>query len=108
LKTYQRMIQHSSRKKSHSKAEKVTTVDVMAYIGGIAGNLAILPQVVKVWQGPAPGLAVSTWILFLFVDISWLIYAVRRKQLPLLVTEVMGLFFYIAVISGWYFHSMLS
>ncbi len=87
---------------------KINEIDMMAYAAGIAGNIAIIPQIIKAWQGPAPGLAISTWLLFLFVDLSWLIYAIRRKQRPLLFTEAMGLLFYVAVISGWMLHHQFA
>lgn len=81
--------------------KKINTIDAMAYIGGMAGNLAAIPQVIKAWQGPTPGVAISTWILFIAVNITWLFYAINRKQKPLLVTQIVGILFNSAVVVGW-------
>lgn len=72
-----------------------------AYVFGIAGNLAVIPQIIKAWQSDAPGLAVTTWILFTFIGIVWLWYAIEYNVKPLIVAQIVGITFNTAVIAGW-------
>jgi len=58
-----------------TKKQKRKTVDTMAYIIGIGGNVAVIPQIIKAWSSDAPGLAVSTWIMFICFGLVWLAYA---------------------------------
>ncbi len=73
----------------------------MAYFVGVAGNVAVFPQIVKAWQSDAPGLAVLTWLLFVGIGIIWLIYAIQHKQKPLIVAQVVGISCNLAVVLGW-------
>ncbi len=82
-------------------------IDAMAYVGGLAGNLATIPQIIKAWQGPTTGLAILTWVLFIAVNISWLVYAMYRKQTPLLVTQIVGIVCNTAVVVGWLVNSRM-
>jgi uncharacterized protein with PQ loop repeat len=82
--------------------EKTTkTVDYMAYIVGVGGNLAVLPQIIKAWESDAPGMAVLTWLLFVGIGFIWLAYAILHKQKPLIVAQIVGISCNIAVVLGW-------
>jgi uncharacterized protein with PQ loop repeat len=84
-----------------------STVDVMAYVVGIGGNLAVVPQIIKAWQSDAPGLAVMTWLLFVFIGFIWLVYAIQHKQKPLIVAQTVGISCNIAVVLGWVVNNWL-
>jgi len=77
------------------------TVNGLAYFVGVAGNIAVVPQIIKAWQSDAPGLAVTTWILFVLIGLIWLIYAIQNRQKPLIVAQLAGLTCNIAVVAGW-------
>ena len=77
------------------------TVDKMAYIVGVGGNIAVIPQIIKAWQSDAPGLAVSTWLLFMCIGFIWLVYAIQHKQKPLIVAQVVGITCNFTVVLGW-------
>ena len=77
-----------------------------AYVFGIVGNLAVVPQIIKAWQSDAPGLAVSTWVLFTFVSIVWLWYAIEHKAKPLILAQIIGISCNLAVIIGWAVHNL--
>lgn len=84
-----------------SKKQTTKTVDYMAYIVGVGGNLAVLPQIIKAWESDAPGMAVLTWVLFIAIGFIWLAYAIIHKQKPLIVAQVAGISCNIAVVLGW-------
>ncbi len=91
---------------SSKKSKKNVTRAV--YVFGIAGgNLAVIPQITKAWQSNAPGLAVSSWILFIFFGLIWLVYAIQQRQKPLIIAQVMGICVNIAVVSGWFFNNYM-
>ena len=83
----------------HKKTRKA--VDSMAYIVGVSGNIAVIPQILKAWQSNAPGLAVLTWLLFVGIGFIWLVYAIQHQQKPLIVAQIVGITCNIAVVLGW-------
>ncbi|MEI6249436.1 MAG: hypothetical protein WCP00_02425 [bacterium] len=90
----------------HNKKSKKTVI-YMTYIIGVVGNIAVIPQIIKAWQTKAPGLAVSTWIMFVIFGLIWLIYAIQNKQKPLIVAQVVGLTCNIGVVAGWIFNNII-
>lgn len=77
------------------------TVDKMAYVVGVGGNVAVVPQIIRAWESDAPGLAVSTWILFSFIGVIWLVYAIQHQQKPLIVAQTVGISCNLLVVAGW-------
>lgn len=90
-----------------TKKEATKTVDAMAYIVGVGGNIAVIPQIIKAWESDAPGLAVSTWILFSLIGFIWLAYAILHKQKPLIVAQVVGITANLLVVSGWLYNNYI-
>ncbi len=84
-----------------TQAKTTKLIDSLAYFVGVVGNAAVIPQIVKAWGSEAPGLAVTTWALFVIISLIWLAYAVIHKQKPLIVAQVVGLTCNIAVVAGW-------
>jgi uncharacterized protein with PQ loop repeat len=82
-------------------------VDTLAYVVGVGGNLAVVPQIIKAWESDAPGLAVSTWILFTLIGCIWLVYAVLHKQKPLIVAQTAGITANLLVVTGWAFNNLV-
>jgi uncharacterized protein with PQ loop repeat len=96
----------SSIQKAFASKKSRRAVDSLAYVVGIFGSLAVLPQVMAAWSSDAPGLAVMTWVLFTLTGLIWLIYAIQHKQRPLIIAQVVGISFNLAVISGWAVHNL--
>lgn len=95
-------IYHFLRRKKTRRA-----VDSMAYFIGVAGNIAVIPQILKAWQSNAPGLAVLTWLLFVGIGLIWLVYAIQHKQKPLIIAQVVGISCNTLVVMGWMFNNWL-
>jgi uncharacterized protein with PQ loop repeat len=89
----------------HPKAKR--TVDLMAYVVGVGGNIAVIPQIIKAWQSNAPGLAVMTWLLFVGIGLIWLAYAVINRQKPLIVAQTVGILCNLAVVLGWAYNNLV-
>jgi uncharacterized protein with PQ loop repeat len=88
---------------SRKKAKR--NVDALAYTVGVLGNAAVIPQIIRAWEGKAPGLAILTWLLFVGVGLIWLAYAVLHKQKPLILAQVTCLAADLAVVVGWAFNN---
>lgn len=83
-------------------------VDRLAYVVGVGGNLAVIPQIIKAWQSNAPGLAIMTWLLFVAIGFVWLVYAIQHKQKPLIVAQSLGISVNLLVVAGWLVNNWLS
>lgn len=99
-------IQYSVHKLLFNKSSR-RTVDRLAYVFGIGGNIAVIPQIIKAWESDAPGLAVTTWILFSFIGCVWLIYAIQHRQKPLIVAQAVGISCNLLVVGGWAFNNLV-
>lgn len=99
---------HFSLHQRVTRQKATKTVDAMAYVVGVGGNLAVVPQVIKAWESDAPGLAITTWILFTFIGFIWLAYAILHKQKPLIVAQIVGISANLLVVSGWVFNNILN
>jgi uncharacterized protein with PQ loop repeat len=80
----------------------------MAYFVGVVGNIAVVPQIIKAWESDAPGLAITTWILFTFIGFIWLAYAILHKQKPLIVAQTVGITVNFLVVSGWVYNNVIQ
>jgi uncharacterized protein with PQ loop repeat len=96
-----------SLKHKITKKETTKAVDVMAYIVGVVGNIAVIPQIIKAWESDAPGLAVTTWLLFSLIGIIWLVYAILHKQKPLIVAQSVGILVNLLVVAGWAYNNLV-
>ena len=92
---------HFSIHKLLNSNKSKKNVDKLAYIVGVGGNIAVLPQIIKAWESNAPGLAVMTWLLFTGIGFIWLVYAIQHKQKPLIVAQIVGIGCNAAVVLGW-------
>jgi uncharacterized protein with PQ loop repeat len=84
-----------------TRAKATKAVDVMAYVVGVGGNVAVIPQIIKAWQSNAPGLAVLTWVLFSGIGCLWLAYAILHHQKPLIVAQATSITCNLLVVAGW-------
>lgn len=89
------------------RARATKAVDWMAYVVGVGGNVAVVPQIIKAWQSDAPGLAVLTWVLFSGIGGLWLAYAILHRQKPLIVAQATGITCNLLVVGGWLFNNWL-
>ena len=90
-----------------SKKQATKSVDFMAYVVGVGGNIAVIPQIIKAWESDAPGLAVTTWLLFSLIGLVWLAYAILHKQKPLIVAQTVSIMANMLVVGGWVFNDLI-
>jgi MtN3 and saliva related transmembrane protein len=90
-----------------SKAKATKIVDKFAYVMGVVGNIAVIPQIIKAWESDAPGLSILTWLLFTVIGIIWLVYAILHKQKPLAVAQGISIVCNLLVVIGWSFNNLI-
>lgn len=76
-------------------------VNTMAYTIGVGGNVAAMPQIIRAWQGPAPGISGLSWILYVVIGCIWLVYAIQHRQKPLIIAQAVCITADLAVVVGW-------
>ena len=100
-------LHHLSLKHKITRKQATKTVDIMAYVVGVGGNIAVIPQIIKAWESDAPGLAVSTWLLFSIIGLIWLAYAILHKQKPLIVAQSVSILANMLVVGGWVYNNII-
>ena len=76
-------------------------LDKLIYFVAIAGPLAILPQIFKIWQSKtAAGVSSFYWIFFLFTSLVWLIYGFVHKEKPIIFANLLYLILGFIVLVG--------
>lgn len=76
-------------------------LDLVVYVAGIAGPLATLPQIIKIYSTQdAAGVSLVSWSIFALFDIPWIIYAIVHKERPLVVCYTLWLIANITVALG--------
>lgn len=64
-------------------------IDKLVYVAGILSPLFTLPQVYKIWiNKSAYDISLITWIIYLFVSITWLLYGISHKEKPIIVLNL--------------------
>jgi uncharacterized protein with PQ loop repeat len=87
-------------KKIHQKPQK-EFFDYIVYFFTIATPLFELPQAYAIYVNrSAEDVSLLTWGFFLIDNFVWIIYAIKRKALPLLVTTALYLLIEIVIVVG--------
>lgn len=94
-------------KQRYGREQLLKVVDGAAYVVGVGGNIAVIPQIIRAWESDAPGLAITTWLLFVCIGLIWLVYAILHKQKPLIVAQSVGISCNLLVVAGWIFNNWL-
>ena len=78
---------HKHEESSESPKKGRRLADNLMMLIGFLGSVSSLPQVWKIYQtGEVAGISITTYLLALFVIISWLVYGIYIKNKPLILT----------------------
>lgn len=84
----------------HTQPEK-EFFDYVVYFFTIVTPLFELPQAYTIYANKsAQDVSLLTWGFFLLDNIVWIIYAIRRKVLPLLITTILYMLIEIGIVVG--------
>jgi uncharacterized protein with PQ loop repeat len=93
--------QHHQKHISKIKRHQKSSFDYIVYFFTIATPLFELPQAITIFaKHDAGSVSIYTWGFFLIDNVVWIIYALRRRLMPLLVTSILYLVIEIGVVVG--------
>lgn len=96
------------RKRIHQKHEKYPhpnkwkrRMDKIIYVVGILGPIMTLHQIYKIWwEQNAAGVSAISWVTYLIVAITWVIYGIMHKEKPIIVIYAFWILLDILIVAG--------
>lgn len=96
------------RKRIHKKLEPYphpdkfkNFMDKAVFVVGFFGLFMTIPQITKIWLDQnAAGLSVVSWIAYLVVAITWVLYGLIHKEKPIIVIYSVWIMFHVMIITG--------
>lgn len=74
----------------HKKAPKkkpLNLFDLLVMVVSVVYPLSAIPQAISVFQGNTEGVAALSWIFFFVCAALFLIYGIKRKVLPMVISN---------------------
>ena len=78
---------------------------------GLVSPIATIPQVIEVFathRQHAAGQSLTTWSIYMAISILWVIYGLRRREMPLVIGNALGVIMYGLVAAGILIHAGLT
>lgn len=76
-------------------------VERAAYVVALTGPLSSLTQAWEIWMDRnASGVSLVTWSLFFVSSLIWLLYAVDKREMPLIISNGLWLVFEAIIMVG--------
>jgi uncharacterized protein with PQ loop repeat len=74
----------------------------LVYIAAFIGPLSIGPQIAEIWfvDKNAMGVSLLTWSGFSLLSLVWLVYALDRRDRPLIISNALWLIGELIVVAG--------
>lgn len=75
------------------------TTDIIGYIAGSLSVIAIIPQLVKILKTKdSKNLSLMTYTLYVIVQILWICYGIGRKDLQIIISNIVCMLLSIMII----------
>lgn len=75
-------------------------IDKIAVITGILSGFALYPQVWTILNGAHDGVSIATYVIIFCNSVVWLLYAIHRQLLSLVLPSVLNMIA-AGVVIGW-------
>lgn len=70
--------------------KKKEFVEKAAYVVALTGPLSSLTQAWEIWMDRnASGVSLVTWTLFFVTSLIWLLYAIDKREIPLIISNAL-------------------
>ncbi len=80
---------------------KIRVLDYIMYVVGIISPLALLPQILQIYNTKSSvGVSLLTWVLLAVANVLWIIYALVHKDKILLFSSGLMIVFHLAIVAG--------
>ena len=78
-----------------------SSFDKLVLIASVVYPLTALPQIIKVFsRHSAHDLSLLSWVLYALLETIFLVYAIRKNLVPIIIQDAMWLLIYIVMIGG--------
>lgn len=64
-------------------------LDWLVYFGAVVEPIMTVPQIYEVWVQNKPAGSLLTWFSYVLFAFIWLLYGIKYKIKPLIITEVL-------------------
>lgn len=83
----------------------MSLLSILATIFGTIGGLANIPQVYRIFKRKsAKDISILTYSIILSSCIIWILYGIEIENIPLIITNALGVVSIILVIIGWFLY----
>ena len=83
----------------YTKKEKL--IEKAAYVVALAGPLSSVTQAWEIWMDRnAAGVSLVTWTLFFITSLIWLLYAIDKREVPLIISNGLWMVFEAVIMVG--------
>jgi uncharacterized protein with PQ loop repeat len=86
--------------KQHVAIKPSKQLEKAALVVAIAEPLMTIPQILQIYVAHNTGTSIVTWALYLIASIVWLIYGLKTRNIPILVTAVLWVIVEAIVVVG--------
>ncbi|HJP81479.1 MAG TPA: PQ-loop domain-containing transporter [Candidatus Saccharimonadales bacterium] len=95
------MAKDKHRQKHLPEKGKYDVMDILVYFFTFATPLFEVPQLIEIYANhSAEDVSIWTWAFFCVDNIVWIVYAARRRLIPVLITSVLYELFEISILVG--------
>lgn len=97
---------HKKKEKFPSPNKKIRLLDTIVYIISVLGPAMSFPQVIKIFiLKDAGGISLITHASWLIFSCVWVVYGVAHKEKPIVIANVLWIFFEALIIVGIFLYS---
>lgn len=82
------------------KIAKTMSHDRLIYVAVVAGPIMTVPQVYDIWVKGQKQVSVVTWFSYLALSFIWLWYGIRRKDTPIILSQLVWIILDILIVVG--------
>jgi uncharacterized protein with PQ loop repeat len=76
-------------------------IERAAYVVALAGPLSSVTQAWEIWMDrDARGVSLVTWTLFFVTSLIWLLYAIDKREIPLIISNALWMVFEAVIMVG--------
>ena len=89
---------HHIRHVHHKK--KISTFDRLIIAVSALYPLSGIPQLINVYEGNTEGVSVISWCIFLICAMLFLVYGIRHRVTPMIVTNALWIIVDLSIVVG--------
>ena len=91
--SYNKLRMRSHRLKQKSKSQADSQLARLVLLVAIVEPLMTLPQIIQIYVSHNTGSSIATWVMYLVSSAIWLVYGIKTRNVPIIVTDI----FWVAV-----------